>query len=320
MKSLKLAAVAASLGLSSFASAAVLFSDSFDSGANWNVLKGTAASTTPLAASNTTQSADFGFNYLTSYGIPAAPSGTSTTGLRLRSNLYGGVQSGVSAFLTSAAYQLPSNYAISFDVYSSAVNGGTNSTEAAAYGIAGNTQAQVSANGNGVYFAAVRDSTATPFRSYYSNGTAGPTSGPQTAAFLAKTVTQTGTVGTNTVGVAAGYSSQAWRTITITNDGTNIIWQSTTDNAGEVITLRTVALSAIAANNLATATNPFVGSYDTSTGSSAADEATAYSGSNAPANFNFELFDNFTVNTVPEPTSLALLGLGGLTMLRRRRA
>lgn len=33
----------------------------------------------------------------------------------------------------------------------------------------------------------------------------------------------------------------------------------------------------------------------------------------------FFLFDNFTVSTIPEPASAALLGLGGLTLLRRRR-
>jgi hypothetical protein len=32
------------------------------------------------------------------------------------------------------------------------------------------------------------------------------------------------------------------------------------------------------------------------------------------------LIDDVTLSTVPEPTSLALLGLGGLAFMRRRRS
>ncbi|MEM6257918.1 MAG: PEP-CTERM sorting domain-containing protein [Planctomycetota bacterium] len=46
----------------------------------------------------------------------------------------------------------------------------------------------------------------------------------------------------------------------------------------------------------------------------------AFAGFGPPAPGNFDSYDAFAVDTfVPEPTSLALLGLGGLIVVRRRR-
>ena len=71
------------------ASAAVIFSDSFGAGsaASWT----TNAAPTANAAN---QDAVFGFDY-SAFGIPAAPGGSDTIGLRLRANIPGGAASPV---------------------------------------------------------------------------------------------------------------------------------------------------------------------------------------------------------------------------------
>ena len=322
-----LVAAIAAVSFSSIASAATLFTDSFDATANANftVLKGNTGAN--IAADSGTQAAEFGFDYST-FGIPSATGTSDTTGLRLRSNIFGGVQSGLSAFLTSQAVPTAGAYAVEFRTWSNYVKTGVSSTAAASYGLASGTRAQVVVNADGAYTASLRDNATSANGTYrnYVNGafTSNIKGSTLTANFPSKTVVQSalvnGVITDNTVTTVAGTDSFAWRTVTITNDGTRIV-TTITDDAGNPVTLSTVALSAITTP----ITNAFVGSFDTTAGSSFTASTTpsqADLDASAPVQFNFELFDAFTISTVtvvPEPTTLAALaGVGGLLISRRR--
>jgi hypothetical protein len=125
-----LSAALLALGMSSIASAAILFSDDFstDDSASWNINKAPTAN-----AAN--QQAQFAFDY-SGFGIPAAPGSSDTKGLRLRANIpiVGGVEvntrpagatSGLSVSPTGKNFG--SSYEVSFYAWSN-FNGAANAS------------------------------------------------------------------------------------------------------------------------------------------------------------------------------------------------
>jgi hypothetical protein len=114
------------------------------------------------------------------------------------------------------------------------------------------------------------------------------------AAQLALFPQQTGTT-------LVGSSAMEWHDVLITKSGNFATW--TVDGTLiATIDLNTVTLSG---------TNIFFGHSDTN--------ATSSTDPN-DINLLFSLIDNVVVSVVPEPSALALFGLAGLGLLRRRRA
>jgi hypothetical protein len=289
---------------------AQLFSEDFEvnNTANWRV-----------NASNAGNVADFFFDYST-VGIPSAPSGSGTRGMKLESNIPGtGVFSGLST--TPVGQRFTGNFIVRFDAWQNFngpfPGGGNGSTQVTMAGI-GAPEEQVQFPGStysGLGFAATGDGgSASDYRVYnapgaplapgtgvYAAGTGstvqnnthpyyagfGNVSAP--AAQLALFPQQTGNTAVGTLGMA-------WHVWIIEKSGNTVTW--TVDN-----TL------------LATVTNPnfggeniFFGQFDVN--------ATSSTDPNA-RNLLFGLIDNIEV--VPEPSTLAILGLGALGLIRRRK-
>lgn len=312
----RMAASLAALSLAACASAQ-FYSENFevDNTANWQV-----------NAVNAGNVADFFFDYST-VGIPAAPSGTGTRGLKLEANIPGnGVFSGLS--VSPLNQQFTGDYILRFDAWMNFngpfPTGGSGSTQVTMGGIGAPTN-QVQFPGStfsGLGFAATGDGgSAQDYRVYNAPGAplapatgvyaAGTESNAQNnshpyyaaqglgsrtapAAQLALFPQQTGTT-------AAGTLGMDWYTWTITKSGNTVTWEVT--NTSNVTTL------------LATVNNPsfggdniFFGQFDVN--------ATSSTDPNARS-LLFGLIDNVTV--VPEPSTMTALGLGIFALIRRRK-
>ncbi len=305
--------------------AATLYSDDFnvDDSASWNINKAnTASSSTSLPVSDTTNSAEFGYDYGTNMGIPVAPHTTdsSTKGLRLRSNISGGISGAVSVSPTGLS--LPAaGYRLQFDAWGNFVNGGANSTEAMSVGIGTTgTVPQWSFNPNGALgFATVRDggTTNTDFRVYLNSGNQAATTGyyqaGNTAASLDNANSYYSFLPAQTVPVAqvtlfptqagtatpVGTISFAWHTVTVDNDGTDATWSID----GKAIAVVPLSAATLAGSNF------YLGSFDTNNGSSSGNGQL----------LNFDLIDNLSVISVPEPSTIALCLLGAMGLVAGRR-
>jgi hypothetical protein len=131
MKVIKLLAAcsAAVLGLSSAASAAVLFAENFqvDPTASWTVNDPGLSDTL----------ADFFYDY-SAIGIATAPNGAGTRGLKMTANNAGGVFSGFSVSPTGQSFA--GDYQVKFDLWQNYVGplgpGGSGTTQLSTFGIA----------------------------------------------------------------------------------------------------------------------------------------------------------------------------------------
>lgn len=289
-----------------------------DTTANWAVNQGPAT---------TDSAANFFFDY-SSVGIPAAPSGAGTRGLKLQANQSAGVFGGVSVSPTGLD-NTGTGYTLKFDWWANFNGpfplGGSGSTQLSTYGVGtsgtipqwpGATPqdstwfaATVDGNSNsdwraysptaatsytgasGVYAAGNTDADRNSSDAYYSGF--GSVSAP--AAQLALYPQQTGTTGVGSAGME-------WHTVEIVKSATTVTW--TVDGL-------LIATINVADDTAATGENIFFGHADTNAGSSTDPE---------DVNLLFTLIDNVQV-IVPEPTSLAAIaGLGGLAFVRRRKA
>jgi hypothetical protein len=319
-KLLSFSAIASVAILHSTAEAQVVFTDNFDldSTANWTVNTGALTSD---------HTANFFFDYST-VGIPAAPnSGGTTRGLRLQANQSSGVFSGLSVSPTGQSFS--GSYLLTFDMWLSfngpAPAGGSGSTQLGGGGVgtSGTLSQWPGGAQDSIWFAATADgNSASDWRAYsplaptsytapsgvYAAGTGtspdarnhlhpyyasfGNVSAP--AAQLELYPQQTG----NTLTGSAGW---AWHEVSILKTGDTVTW--TVDG----LLLATVNTSDDTAN---TGENILLMYSDTN--------ATSSTDVN-DVNLLFGLFDNVQVTLVPEPSSFALLGLGGLALLARRR-
>jgi hypothetical protein len=310
------AAAVIALAMSVPAEAQVLYNQNFDadSTANWTVNNGPSDNL-----------ADFFFDYNTA-GIPSAPnSGGTTRGLKLGANYTNAIFSGVSVSPTGQSFA--GDYTVRFDWWSNfngpAPVGGSGSTQMSTFGLdtSGTVVQWPGGSQDSIWFAATGDgNSASDWRAYsptaatrytdasgvYAAGTqAGSTnaSDPYYASFgsvsapaaqLALFPQQTGTT-------LVGSAAFEWHDVLITKSGSNVTW--TVDG----ILIATVP---VADDTVLTGNNIFFGHSDTNGTSSTDPNDVA---------LLFSLIDNVVVSVVPEPTSMTLVGVGALGLLRRRR-
>jgi hypothetical protein len=290
-----------------------LYSEDFniDNTANWTVNDSGLSDIT----------ADFFYDY-SAIGVPAAPNGTGTRGLKMTANNSGGVFSGFSVSPNGQSFS--GNYKVNFDMWLNYVGpvgpGGSGTTQLAQMGVG--TAGDVAmwpgaATKESVTFATTLDGgSAADYRAY---STAAPTSYPAgspvyaapggavnnsdayyMAAFPSQSAppAQVALFAGQTGSTDAGEASFAWRAVEI-EVLNNIATWSIDGTLLATVDLTTVTLGG---------GNILFGHSDTN-GSSSTD----------PNDFllNVTLIDNVVVT--PEPASLALLALGGLAIVRRRR-
>jgi hypothetical protein len=283
-------------------------------------------STFTVNTSGTTDSfVDPSFNYST-VGIPAAPSGAGTLGLKIYANHTSGVFGGVSA--SPVGQSFTGDYTLRFDWWANfngpAPVGGSGSTQLSTFGVgtAGNTPQWPGGAQDSAWFGATGDgNSSSDWRAYSS---AAPTSYlPASGVYAAGTSTTPdarnhshpyyagfGGVtapaaqealfpqqsGTTLVG-SAGWE---WHQVEITKSGNSITW---TVDSLPIVTLD--ATTVILGGD-----NIFFGHSDTNATSSTDPNDTA---------LLFTLIDNVEVTVVPEPGTLALVGLAVPALLRLRR-
>lgn len=284
-----------------------LYSNNFelDTTANWTLNNG------PSDAA-----ANYFFDYST-VGIPAAPSGAGTHGMKLQANLTNGIFSGMSVSPTGLS--VTGDYAVTFDWWANFNGpfpvGGSGSTNLSTFGI-GTTGASVQWPGgaqHSVWFAATGDgNSASDWRAYSSAAGAGYPSGnavyaaPSTnsshayyAGFgsVSAPAAQLGLFPQQTGITGVGSAGMEWHQVEIEKLGNSITWKVD----GLLIATIDATTVTMAGDNI------FFGHSDTN--------ATSSTDAN-DVHLLFTLIDN--VHVTPEPGSLLLLALGGAFFARRR--
>jgi len=312
----RILAVACIIGLATPAFAGNYFKETFnvDHSANWVV--------NDPALSDIT--VDFFYDY-SAIGVPPAPGGSSTRGLKMTANNSGGVFSGFSVSPLSQSFS--GDFKLTCDMWLNYVGplgvGGSGTTQLAQMGIgtAGNVAMWPGAAvKESVTFATTLDGgSAADYRAYssaaptsYASGnavyvSAGNPSGLinnsaayYTAAYpsVAAPAAQLGLYPGQTGVTDPGEASFAWRAVEIEVVGDIATWKI------DGLLIATIDLTTVTLGG----GNILFGHADTNSSSSADPNDTL---------LNVTLIDN--VKVTPEPGSLALLTLGGLAVLRRRR-
>jgi len=271
--------------------------------------------------------ADFHYDY-SAIGIPAAPNGSSTFGLKMTCNNSGGVFSGFS--VSPLGQSFTGAYRVSFDMWQNYAGplgaGGSGTTQLSTYGI-GTTgagpawpgSAATATGANGVFFATTLDGgSSSDFRAYSSaaptsyasgnpvylapGGTINNSGSYYTSAFLSQSAPagQLALFPGQTGSTDAGETSFTWRRVSIEVAGGFATWSI------DGTPLATIDLSTVTLGG----DNIFFGHSDSNSSSSTDPNDSL---------LNVTLIDNISVVAVPEPSSLALVGLGGLALLARRR-
>ncbi|MBL8060877.1 MAG: PEP-CTERM sorting domain-containing protein [Chthonomonas sp.] len=290
-----------------------------DTTSMWTVLK---------SGNNANNIATFNYDY-SQLGIDSANgSGGTTRGLRLQTNIAGGVLSGLSVSPNGQSFT--TDFVMTASVWLNYVGplgpGGSGSTQLGVmgWGTAGTTAQWLGnslAQRDSVFFGTTLDGgSASDYRAY-SNNAAGLTSyvagspvyaapggainnsaSYYTTAFapvsapsaqLSLFPSQSGTTD-------AGETAFKWRTWRVEKSGNNLSYSI--DN----LLIATVDLTTV---TTAAAQNILIGMADTNGSSTTGD----------PHGLNTMIVDNVRVQVVPEPGSMAALGLGVAALLRRRR-
>lgn len=285
---------------------AQLYSQNFevDSTATWTINNG------PSDAA-----ANFFFDYAT-VGIPQAPSGVGSRGMKLQANLTNGIFSGMSVSPTGQSFT--GDYTVRFDWWANFNGpfpvGGSGSTNLSTFGVgtSGTTPQWAGGVQDSVWFAGTGDgNSAADWRAYSSAaGTSYPDGSPvyafttrnhsnpyfagfgqntAPAAQVALFPQQTGTT-------LIGSAGMEWHDVEIERLGSNIIWRVD----GLLMATIDVNTVSLGGNNI------FFGHSDTN--------ATSSTDVN-DVHLLFTLIDN--VRVVPEPGAATLLLLGALLARRR---
>ncbi len=287
-----------------------------DSTATWTVNAGPTAAPTDVAA-------DFFFDYSTA-GIPAAPSGAGTRGMKLQANQSSGIFGGLSASPTGESFT--GDYQVRFDWWANFNGpfpaGGSGSTQLSTFGIgtSGTVAQWPGGTQDSVWFAATGDgNSSADWRAYSTAAGSGypdastvfaavgagnrNASHPYYAGFgqLAAPAAQLALFPQQTGTTLIGSAAMEWHQVLIEKAGTTATW--TVDG----LLIATIDLSTVTLGG----DNVFFGHADTN--------ATSSTDPNDGA-LLFTLIDN--VNIVPEPHSglfLVLSALGLSARLRRTR-
>ena len=265
--------------------------------------------------------ADFYYDY-SAIGVPAAPGGATTRGLKLTANNSGGVFSGFSVSPTGESFSV--KYRVSFDIWQNYVGplgpGGSGTTQLSTYGIGtagsvafwpgaavkesvafGTTLDGGSASDVRAYTTAAPTSYASGNAVYQSPGsTINNSDLYYTAAYLAQSApaAQVLLFPGQTGSTDAGETSFKWRKVVIDVSGGFANWSI------DGLPLAKIDLSTVTLGG----GNIFFGHSDTNAGSSTNANDTL---------LNVTLIDN--VKVVPEPSSLLLCLVAALGMLAARR-
>jgi hypothetical protein len=309
------------------ASAAILFTDDFDSGFSsifWNTNRSGGDSV-----------ADFNFDY-SALGIPSAPHslvpGTSI-GMRFLVNQSAGVFQGISASPTAQSFPRTDDFVLHFDMWMNFVGpfplGGSGTTQSSSFGWGtSGFSTQWAGAKNSVLFGATLDGgSAQDYRAYLTElapavgAPISPTSGvyaagttlapdpdarnndqPYYAGFggVAAPAAQIALYGSQTGTTAVGSIGMSWHEVSILKSGEEVSWF--VDN----LRIATVPITGATLGG----DNIFFGMFDTNNGSST-----------DPNDFlNTVIYDNITVESIPEPATAALIGIASAAVgLRRRR-
>jgi hypothetical protein len=312
--------LAAAVALPRVSLGALLFSENFevDPTANWTVNKSPAT---------TDEAHDFFFNYST-IGIPPAPSGAGTRGLKLQANQSSGVFGGMS--VSPTGLNLSGNYKLKFDWWSNfngpAPVGGSGSTQLSTFGVgtSGTVAQWPGGTQDSIWFGATGDGNSSSDWRAYSPAPAGVTryadnspgiyaagtqagssnaSDPYYASFgtVSPPAAQTALFAQQTGTTLVGSSAFEWHQVVIERAGANVTWS---------VDGLVIATVPVADDTVATGNNIFLGHSDTN--------ATSSTDPNDAA-LLFTLIDNVVI--VPEPSTIGLflLSIGALGLRRRGR-
>jgi hypothetical protein len=300
--------LAVGLLLVSAATAAPLYSQNFivNDTPNWTVLPSTGANATDFVA-------DFFYDY-SLIGVPPAPNGTGTRGLKMTVNNTTAVFGGITT--SPNGQNFTGDYSVSFDLWQNYAGplgiGGSGTTQFSQFGVgtAGTASQWIgSASKDSVSFGTTLDGgSASDYRAYSSAANTSYAAGNavyqspggtinNSDAYYAVYTAQTAPAAQvilypgQTGSTDPGETSYKWRRVNIDVVGGIASWSI------DGLPLAKVNLSTVTLGG----GNILFGHSDTNATSSADANDIA---------LNVTLIDNIDVSAVPEPTSLALVGLG----------
>jgi len=302
------AAIAAVLWAAAPARAQLLISDDFETN--------TSADYTIATDDAANGSVEFAFDYVTA-GIPAAPRSApgDTNGLKIAVNTTLGVANSQTVFNNTSVDV--AQYVMTVDVFM-AFQGTSGTTIYAEPGVGGDGTTFNSVfspiSGSGSFMAFTGDGgSSSDYRWYLSADNGGPTTLPNTdPSYLGHGSNGTGAfyqgLFPSPPATVAGSPGNIWTTVTIDVD----------NNAGEIkyyMTDTTGTPQLIFDNNPdPLAPTPFTGLLQGLVSMGASDTFSSVSDPTI-----FVVYDNLEVNAVPEPGSIAAVGLAGLGVLALRR-
>jgi len=295
--------------MASPAFAAVVHTDGLDSGAGWVV-----------TSSNGDTSSEFGFDYSV-HGVPSAPNGSGTTGLKLTANDSLGAGSSIAATRDLADLGLTSadKILVSVDIWANFEFGSGSATEftgagvghdATTGGLNGASLINTGDGGSSRDYRLYKDTGEQFFASgqYHSSLASNNGADPRLESSFPSIDIAAATGSVQGPGSTdAGDSGFQWYTMTIVADVPSGL---TTFAVQSSVSGQRVEIGTINAN---------IGSSVDNFGSLALHHADLFSSQN-PSGLNFGLFDNLEVSEIPEPLSLSMAGWAlGLALVGRRR-